>query len=204
MKTYRVTCFYFLAIAFIVSLLACAGRPDKIQRSESVPGVEKIQLTSIDLIQMRMPLEVEFDNIIFRSFESTEQFKKDYPQACLTCKASIITQLKSKKTYKNVTDDVSQNLPGKSLFVDMKVVDMRIAGTQARIWGGAFAGNSHMDVLLELIDADSEEVLHKKVLSTTNSAFGAAWTFGASDKSLPSDLGTLMGEYIFRIVPITK
>lgn len=204
MKTYRVTCFYFLAIMFIVSLLACAGSPDKIQRSESVPGVEKIQLTSIDLIQMRMPLEVKFDNIIFRSFESTDQFKKDYPQACLTCKASIITQLKSKKTYTNVTDDVNQNLPGKSLFVDMKVVDMRIAGTQARIWGGAFAGNSHMDVLLELIDADSEEVLHKKVLSTTNSAFGAAWTFGASDKSLPSDLGTLMGEYLFRIVPSTK
>ena len=61
-----------------------------------------------------------------------------------------------------------------------------------------------MDVLLELRDANSEEVLHKKVLSTTNSAFGAAWTFGASDKSLPSDLGTLMGEYIFRIVPSTK
>jgi len=204
MKTYRVTCFYFLAIVFIVSLLACAGSPDISQKSESVPGVEKIQLTSIDLIQMRTPLEVEFDNIIFRSFESTDQFKKDYPQACLTCKASIITQLKSKKTYKNVTDDVNQNLPGKSLFVDMKVVDMRIAGTQARIWGGAFAGNSHMDVLLELRDANSEEVLHKKVLSTTNSAFGAAWTFGASDKSLPSDLGTLMGEYIFRIVPSTK
>ena len=162
MKTYRVTCFYFLAIVFIVSLLACAGSPDISQKSESVPGVEKIQLTSIDLIQMRMPLEVKFDNIIFRSFESTDQFKKDYPHACLTCKASIITQLKSKKTYKNVTDNVNQNLPGRSLFVDMKVVDMRIAGTQARIWGGAFAGNSHMDVLLELIDADSEEVLHKR------------------------------------------
>ena len=204
MKTYRITCFYFLAIVYIVSFLACAGSPDISQKSESVPGVEKIQLTSIDLIQMRTPLEVEFDNIIFRSFESTDQFKKDYPHACLTCKASIITQLKSKKTYKNVTDNVNQNLPGRSLFVDMKVVDMRIAGTQARIWGGAFAGNSHMDVLLELRDADSEEVLHKKVLSTTNSAFGAAWTFGASDKSLPSDLGTLMGEYIFRIVPSTK
>jgi hypothetical protein len=112
--------------------------------------------------------------------------------------------LQSKKTYENVTADVSKNLPGKSVFVDMKVVDMRIAGAQARIWGGAFAGNSYMDVLLELRDADSEEVVHKKVLSTTNSAVAAAWTFGSSDRSLPSDLGTLMGEYIFRIVPGTK
>ena len=211
MKTYRITCFYFLAIVSIVSFLACAGSPDKSQRSESeeqtstesksVPGIEKIQLSSIDLIPTRTPLEVKFDNIIFRSFESTDQFKKDYPYACETCKASIISQLQSKKTYENVTDDVNQSFPGKSVFVDMKVVDMRIAGTQARIWGGAFAGNSYMDVLLELRDADSQEVLHKKVLSTTNSAIAAAWSFGASDRSLPSDLGILIGEYIFRIVP---
>ena len=51
MKTYRITCFYFLAIVCIVSFLACAGSPDKSQRSESeeqtstesksVPGIEK-------------------------------------------------------------------------------------------------------------------------------------------------------------------
>jgi hypothetical protein len=214
MKTYRITCFYFLAIVSIVSFLACAGSPDKSQRSESeeqvstesksVPGVEKIQLASIDLIPTRTPLEVKFANIIFRSFKSTDQFKKNYPSAVETCKASIITQLQSKKTYENVTDDVSQNLPGKSVFVDMKVVDMRIAGTQARFWGGAFAGNSFMDVLLELRDADSKEVVHKKVLSTTNSAIAAAWSFGASDRNLPFDLGTLIGEYIFRIVPGTE
>ena len=214
MKTYRITCYYFLTIVSIVSFLACAGGPDKSQRSgseeqastvsKSVPGVEKIQLSSIDLIPTRTPLEVKFDNIIFRSFESTDQFKKDYPYACETCKASIISQLQSKKAYENVTDDVNQSLSGKSVFVDMKVVDMRIAGTQARIWGGAFAGNSFMDVLLELRDANSKEVVHKKVLSTTNSATAAAWSFGASDRSLPSDLGTLIGEYIFRIVPGTE
>lgn len=103
-----------------------------------------------------------------------------------------------------MTDDISSNLPGKSVFVDLKVVDMRIAGSQARFWGGAFAGNSYMDVLLELREADSEAVVHKKVLSTTGNAMAAAWTFGASDKTLPSDLGTLIGEYIFRIVPGTK
>ena len=214
MKTYRITCFYFLAIVCIVSFLACAGSPDKSQRSESeeqastesknVPGVEKIQLPSIDLIPMRTPLEVKYDNIIFRSFESTDQFKKDYPYASENCKASTIAQLRSKKTYENVTDDITQNLPGKNVFVDMKVIDMRIAGTQARIWGGAFAGNSFMDILLELRDGDSKEVVHKKVLSTTNNAFAAAWSFGASDRNLPSDLGTLIGEYIFRIVPSTE
>jgi len=204
MKIYRITCLYFFAIVSIVSFLACAGSPDKTQKRESIPGVEKIQLSSIDLVPTRTPLEGKFDNIIFRSFESTDQFAKDYPYACENCKASIIAQLESKKTYKNVTDDVSLNLPGKSIFVDLKIVDMRIAGAQARFWGGAFAGNSYMDVLLELKEADSEVVVHKKVLSTTGNAMAAAWTFGASDRSLPSDLGTLMGEYLYKIVPGTQ
>ena len=214
MKTYRITCLCILALVCITSFLACAGSPDKSQRSESeeqasiesksIPGVEKIQLASIELVPTRKPLEAKIDNIVIRSFKSTDQFKKDYPDACETCKSSIIKQLKSKKIYEKVTDDINQSLFGKSVFVDMKVVDMRIAGAQARFWGGAFAGNSYMDVLLELRDADSAKLVHKKVLSTTNSAMAAAWTFGASDRSLPSDLGTLIGEYIFKVVPGTK
>jgi len=86
----------------------------------------------------------------------------------------------------------------------MKIVDLRITSSADRLWVGAFAGNSFMDVLFELRDADTEEVVYQKVLSTFNNAFGAAWSSGASDRSLPSDLGTLMGEYIFRIVPGTK
>lgn len=211
MKFYRIGCLYFFAIVFMVSFLACAGSPGKSQsgeqasaESKTIPGVEKIELSTIDLIPVRAPLQGKFDNIIFRSFESTDQFKKDYPYACENCKAAIIAKLQSKKAYNKVTDDVSQNLPGKSVFVDMKVVDMRIAGGQARFWGGALAGNSFMDVLVELREADSEAVVHKKVLSTTNNAFAAAWSFGSNDRSLPSDLGTLMGEYIFRIVPSTQ
>ena len=211
MKTHRNFCLYLLTTAFIVSFLACAGSPDKSQRSENdeqvstesktVPGVEKIELASVDLVPARTPLNEKFKNIIFRSFESTDQLNKDYPYACENCKASIMAQLKSKKTYESVTDDTNQELSGNSVIVDMRVVDMRIAGAQARFWGGAFAGNSYMDILVELKDADSKEVLHKKVLSTTNNAMAAAWTFGASDRSLPSDLGTLIGEYLYKIVP---
>jgi len=116
----------------------------------------------------------------------------------------MISQLQSKGAYQHVTDDTNKKLSGKNVLVDMKIVDMRIASGSARFWGGAFAGNSFMDVLIELRDADTEEVVHRKVLSTSNNAFGAAWSFGGSDRSLPSDLGTLIGEYIFRIVPSAK
>jgi hypothetical protein len=214
MKTYRITFFHCLALVYILSLFACASVPSEQQtqtskeqpstESKVIHGVEKIQLASIDDIPTRAPLKANYDNIILRSFECNAQLQQYYPDASRACKASIISQLKSKKTYQNMTDDTNKNLPGKSVLVDMKIVDMRIASGAARFWGGAFAGNSFMDVLLELRDSDSEKVVHQKVLSTSNNAVAAAWSFGASDRTLPSDLGTFIGEYIFRIVSGTK
>jgi hypothetical protein len=213
MKPYRIIFFHVLTVVFLLSLFACAG-PSKQQtqtskeqpgtESKVVQGVEKIQLESMDNIPKMAPLKAAYDNIILRSFECSTQIKKDYPHAAIFCKESIISQLKSKKTYRHVTDDTNKKFSGKSILADMKIVDMRITSGAARMWGGAFAGNSFMDVLLELRDADTKKVVHQKVLSTSNNAFGAAWSGGSSDRSLPSDLGTLIGEYIFRIVPSTK
>ena len=199
MKTYRIIFFHVLAVVFFLSLFACAGPSKQRVSAETkvVPDVEKIQLASIDYIPMETPLKANYDNIIFRSFECNAQFKKDYPDAPMSCKESIILQLHSKNAYQNVTDDTNKNLSGKSILVDMKIVDMRIES-------GAARGDSFMDVLLELRDADTEEVVHQKVLSTSNKALGTAWSFGGSGRSLPSDLGTLIGEYIFRIAPGTK
>jgi len=202
MKTYRIIFFHVLAVVFLLSLFACAG-PSKQQVSAEtkvVPGVEKIQLASIDYIPMETPLKANYDNIIFRSFECNDQFKKDYPDAPMSCKESIILQLHSKNAYQNVTDGTNENLSGKSILVDMKIVDMRIESGAARFW----VGDSFMDVLLELRDANTEEVVHQKVLSTSNKALGIDWSFSGSGRSLPSEFGTLIGEYIFRIAPGIK
>jgi len=179
MKTYRIIFFHVLAAVFLLSLFACAG-PSKQQVSAEakvVPGVEKIKLASIDYIPMETPLKANYDNIIFRSFECNAQFKKDYPDAPMSCKESIIL-----------------------ILVDMKVIDMRIASDAAHF----LIGDSFMDVLLELRDANTEEVVHQKVLSTSNKALGIDWSFSGSGRSLPSEFGTLIGEYIFRIAPGTK
>ena len=199
MKTYRIIFFHVLAVVFFLSLFACAGPSKQRVSAETkvVPDVEKIQLASIDYIPMETPLKANYDNIIFRSFECNAQFKKDYPDAPMSCKESIILQLHSKNAYQNVTDDTNKNLSGKSILVDMKIVDMRIES-------GAARGDSFMDVLLELRDADTEKVVHQKVLSTSYKALGITWSSGGSGRSLPSDLGTLIGEYIFRIAPGTK
>lgn len=214
MKSSKISLLYLVAILWLLSLHACAGgsnnkntQPEKIYPIEErsiIQDVETIQLATIDSIPMRAPIKNNYDNIIFRSFECSEQFKKDYPDARKNCKESIISKLKNKKNYLSVTDNIEKPIPGKSLFIDMKIIDMRIVTESARALGIYMAGASYMDVLLEIWDADTNQIMHKKHLYTYSNPFGSYWSGGASDRNLPSDFGVLIGEYIFRLVPGTQ
>nr|MBF0221441.1 DUF4410 domain-containing protein [Desulfobulbaceae bacterium] len=212
MNLNRNTCNNILAITCILFMFsACVSgtsQPPVSEREEpstpvstGVSGVEKIELASIETISVEAPLKAKYDNIVIDDFKSTDQIQSDYPHAVIDCKSRIIGQLKSKNAYKNVTDDPGKTLTGKSVIVNLSVSDIRIAGGAARFWGGAFAGNSYMDVLVEIQDVATKEVVYKKILSTSNNAWGAAWTGGSTDHSLPADLGVLIGEYIYKTVP---
>lgn len=212
MKPFRKTRNSILALAcLLVMLSGCVGKTSQSETSESeeqstpiskaVSDVEKIELASLETISAEAPLTEKYDNIIIGDFKSNDQIQTDYPHATMDCKTRIIGQLKSKNVYKNVTDASGKTLPGKSLIVNLSVNDMRITGGAARFWGGALAGSSYMEVLTEMQDAATKEVVYKKILATSNNAWGASFTGGSTDHSLPADLGLLIGEYISKMVP---
>jgi hypothetical protein len=63
------------------------------------------------------------------------------------------------------------------------------------------AGTSDMSVKLAFSDAATGAVVREKLLSSANNPWGAAWTYGGSDRSLPADMGRIIGEYIAAITP---
>ena len=88
-----------------------------------------------------------------------------------------------------------------TLLVKAKVTDMRIVPTRARIWGGGFAGSSFMEADLTLIDAATDTVVREKKISSANNPWAAAWVGGASDYSLPADMGRVLAEYVHSVIP---
>jgi hypothetical protein len=197
------TCRALTATIFLLFLASCASGPatTETEPTETMPGVEEIELSSVEEIQQRAPLTTKFDNIVIREFETTDELQRGYPNALMQCKTAILSQLKSKNAYKTVTEDKAAKLTGKSLLVDLKIVDMRIASGAARFWGGALAGASYMKILTRLTDQSTGQLVHEKILTSTTNPFGAAWTMGASDRSLPVDFGQMVGEYLYTIVP---
>lgn len=164
-------------------------------------GMEKIELASLEEMTTGAPLQASFTNIVIGKFITSQQIKTDYPKAAQDCENKIIAQLQGKKVYKHVTTDSGKKLSGKTALIDLEIVDMRITSSTARMWGGVFAGKSFMDVKVTVRSAGAQDVLHQKLLSSSNNAWAASYSGGSSDRNLPADFGVLIGEYFSKIIP---
>lgn len=175
----------FLVLLF-VSLVSCAGKsaaPDQ-QEMANEPQLDKA-----------------YNSIVVSNFESAGEIGEDYPEAAQECQSSMIAALLMKNVYKSVTvGDPNRDYQEGTLLVKATIKDMRIVSTAARIWGGAMAGSSYMDMDITLIDAATLKEIRKKELSSANNAFAAAWVGGSSDKSMTADMGQIIAGYILSVV----
>lgn len=148
------------------------------------------------------PLTRKYQNIVVSDLTATPEIMKDFPEAINTCQANMVSTLENKKTFSQVAleKDGIKHQPG-TLTVKTNVSDMRIVGGAARFWGGAFAGSSFMNIDLKLVDAATGKVVREKSITSANNSWAASWTGGSSDRSLPSDMGKIIAEYVSSVIP---
>jgi hypothetical protein len=146
-------------------------------------------------------LEKRYGELIVYELETTPQLKQDYEQALKDCQSTLISSLSKRNKYKRVDAANSSETYGSSaLLVKIKVSDMRIASFGARFWAGALAGNSYMYMRMMLVDAETGKLVQDEDFNSTNNSFAAAWNFGASDRSLPTDMAEIMADYLYTVV----
>lgn len=182
-----------LCVLLLFSFSACGG--GKAVKSDEVAGTsQKAALSSV--------LEKRYDVILFQKFEADPQIEADYPGAVADCEKNAISELRSKNLFSKVErEDAAMRHAPQTLLVKPKVESLRIVSGAARFWGGAFVGASNMIVSLKMTDAASGIIVHEKILSTANNPVAATWVGGSSDRSLPSDMGKIISEYIASIMP---
>jgi len=199
----RMLCFSMLVAIFV--FCACAGgQKTTAAKDEATKPAAESKSATLESVQQAKPLNTSFNNVLFEELKTTDVIKKDYSEALDEFEKSVVSNLKGKNAFARVERDTGAKLPGKSLRVGVKIPDMRIASFGARFWGGALAGNSFMNVELELVDAASGKVLRTETISSSNNAWGAAYAFGGSDRSLPTDMGQIVAEYLYTVVPGKK
>ncbi len=188
-------------LTIIVAIWGCASTQGP-AATEQKP--EPAASATVHSVQQAKPLDARFSDILVNDIKATDVIKTDYPAALSDLESSLIAHLRSKKAYARVVHNPGAAPAQSALLVNLTITDMRIPSAGARFWGGPLAGSSYMNIDLELVDAASGESLRKETISSTNSAMAASWNFGASDRSLPSDMGVIIGEYIYTVAPAEK
>jgi hypothetical protein len=177
------------------------------RRASGTPGAVWLvgaALLALTACAVRTPVETaapetvaanrQYQNIVFRSFTAAP----DVPNpdaAMLDCQRSAMDHLRMKNVFKRVEKQATAAYPEPTLFVDLRLADLRLVSGAARFWGGAMSGRSHIKVLVKLADAQGKIVAEQELFGAPN-AWGSAYSFGSSDRELPKNMGILVGDFV--------
>ncbi|HSB82523.1 MAG TPA: hypothetical protein VLM91_27420 [Candidatus Methylomirabilis sp.] len=167
----------WLGVMGLLALTACAVRtPVQTVSSEAVAANR------------------QYENIVFRTFTAAPEVPNP-DEAILDCTRSAMDHLQSKNVYRRVEKQATASYPEPTLFVDLRLTQLRLVSGAARFWGGALSGRSHMKIMAKLTDAQGAVVAEQELFGAPN-AYGSAYSGGSSDRELPKNMGLLVGDFI--------
>ena len=192
-----------LVLAFFLFVFSACGGGSAVKSDPAAPAVAPADSSAAPstAASKEAPLGKRYDKIVFQKFEYDPKIEADYPGAVAECEKSALEAVIATKIFVSAVREANGAKPAGALLVNAKVTNLRIVSPGARMWGGAFAGSSEMSLQMKLIDASTGTVVREKELSTNNNPWAAAWTWGNSDRSLPTDLGRMVAEYLGSIQP---
>jgi hypothetical protein len=84
---------------------------------------------------------------------------------------------------------------GHTLVIEPVCTDAKLVSGAARFWGGALAGSSAVVMRVRYVDLATGKKVAEPVFYQRASAMGAAWSFGATDRSMPDRMAELITDY---------
>jgi hypothetical protein len=177
---------------FVTALLwnSSFTTPAEAMKAELAPGVQCV------------PLEKSYSKIFVAPFIVSTKLREKYFDSIEEIEYTTVKLLKACNRFVEVGRYAGDNIKDPSaLRIRAEIEDMKIKGTAARVIAGPFAGKSHVTIKLKLEEASTGKILREQILSSKNSSWGAAYSMGASDRSLPSDMGGLVAGYTLAIQP---
>jgi hypothetical protein len=142
-------------------------------------------------------LDKTYTKVVLAEFTASKEITKDYRDQVLECQNAARFILTDKKAFESVAMADPAKTPGAdTLVLQAEITEIRIPSGAARFWVGAMAGNAYMHVKVKLVDGATGKVAREQLITSENNAWGAAWSWGATDRSLPKDVGAMVASYV--------
>jgi hypothetical protein len=198
-SAFKTTSLLVLTLFLLFVFSACGGGK-AVKSDTAAPAASSSAASAV--ASKEAPLgKKKYDRIVFQKFEFDPKIEADYPGAVAECEKSALDATIAKKIFAFAEKEATGAKYDGALLVKARVTNLRIVSGAARFWGGPFAGSSDMSLQMKLIDASTGAVVQEKELSTNSNPWAASWMWGSSDRSLPSDLGKMVAEYLGTIQP---
>jgi hypothetical protein len=184
-----------LALSVLFAFTACARR-SAVQKPAPAPAAATAPAAAPAPKPAPAPAaaNVRYENVVFRPFTAAPAVQN--PDAAMQdCMRSAMDQLQRKNVFKLVEKQGTASYTEPTLFVDLQLTDLRLVSGAARFWTGAMAGRSYMKIMAKLTDAGGAVVAEQELFGAPN-AIGSAYSFGGSDRELPSNMGKLVSEFV--------
>jgi hypothetical protein len=185
-----------LALSVLFAFTACARR-SAVQKPAPAPAAAtapKPAPAPAATAPAAAPANVRYENVVFRPFTAAPAVQN--PDAAMQdCMRSAMDQLQRKNVFKLVEMQGTASYTEPTLFVDLQLTDLRLVSGTQRFWTGAFSGRSYMKIMAKLTDAGGAVVAEQELFGAPN-ALGSAYSFGGSDRELPSNMGKLVSEFV--------
>ncbi|HVO65356.1 MAG TPA: hypothetical protein VMT12_02645 [Syntrophales bacterium] len=147
-------------------------------------------------------LEKAYTRLICNDFKSILEIAESYPEEIKIMQTSMLESLKAKGGFEIVAlSRTDQEKGGGGLLVVVNVKGMNIIGFWQRGFIHNIGRRSWIELNLKLIDQATQKVLREQQITSENNPVAAFFSFGSNDRSLPSDMGKLLAEYIALVVP---
>lgn len=85
---------------------------------------------------------------------------------------------------------------GRTLIIQPRVVNLRMIGGANRFFAGAFAGESSIDMYLDLKDASTGAAVGNPRIIRNSGAMAGAWSVGATDRNLLDYIADIAARYL--------
>lgn len=188
LRNHNKTFLFILILSCIIITISC-GKSKTVRPDEDASWKKNI------------PLEKVYKKIIIQKFEIDQDLEKDLPDAAVICESTVMNELLKKDvTSKIEKSRLSTSREAGALIVKARITTLKLASSSARGLSGTPIGNSEMASEIKLIDAQTGKILRKKNLSTSNYSNPSSAATTSSDRTMPSDLGKMIAEYIAEAV----
>jgi hypothetical protein len=86
----------------------------------------------------------------------------------------------------------------RTLVIQPTVLSLRVVGGGARFWLGAMAGDSAIDVRLELVDKATGKAIANERIAKSSGGMSGAWSMGSTDRNLSQYVIDIANAYLVK------